>query len=126
MNNFVLAQGDSGGAAALVPMIILLLITIAFILGMWKLFEKAGKPGWAAIIPIYNIIVALEIAGKPVWWIILFCIPIVNLIVSILFWIALAEAFGKSALYGIALLFFWPILLPILGFSGAKYVGAKA
>ena len=51
------------------------------IAGIWKVFEKAGKPGWAALVPIYNIIVLLDIAGKPAWWLVLMLIPLVNVAV---------------------------------------------
>lgn len=122
---WMLAQDDGGGggALALIPMIISLLIALVVIAGIWKTFEKAGKPGWAAIIPIYNIIVLLEIAGKPIWWIILFFIPCVNIIASLLIFIALAKSFGKSEVFGIGLWLLGPIFFPILGFGDAKYVG---
>lgn len=121
---WMLAQDDGGGGAlALIPMVISLLIVLVVIAGIWKTFEKAGKPGWAAIIPIYNIIVLLEIAGKPIWWIILFLIPCVNIIVSLLVFIAVAKAFGKSEVFGIGLWLLGFIFFPILGFGDAKYVG---
>lgn len=50
--------------AMLIPLII---ISVIVIIGQWKVYEKAGKPGWAAIVPIYNTIVLLEIVGKPIW-----------------------------------------------------------
>ena len=122
---WMLAQDDGGGggALALIPMIISLLIALVVIAGIWKTFEKAGKPGWAAIIPIYNIIVLLEIAGKPIWWIILFFVPCVNIIVSLLIFIAVAKAFGKSEVFGIGLWLLGFIFFPILGFGDAKYIG---
>lgn len=121
---WLLAQDDGGSAvAALIPAVIGLLIGLVVLAGVWKTFEKAGKPGWAAIIPIYNIIVILEIAGKPLWWIILFLIPCVNIIVSLLVFIALAKSFGKSEVFGIGLWLFGFICFPILGFGDAKYIG---
>src|SRR4051794_4395636 len=81
------------------------LVFIISIVALWKLFTKAGKPGWAAIVPIYNLIVLLEIAGKPAWWIILMLIPLVNFIIAIILFIALAESFGKGAGFGIGLAF---------------------
>src|ERR1700748_439146 len=78
MENYDASSG-SGAAAMLAVfsflMIPFLIISVIMIIAHWKIFEKAGKPGWAAIIPIYNIIVLLEIIGKPVWWIIMFLIP---------------------------------------------------
>ena len=73
-------------------------IVAAAIAGLWKTFEKAGKPGWAAIVPIYNVIVMLEIVGKPLWWIVLFLIPLVNLVAAILVGIAMAGKLGRPAL----------------------------
>lgn len=90
---------------------------------MWKVFTKAGKPGWAAIIPIYNIIVILEIVGKPIWWIVLFLVPIVNLVISIIVYIELAKSFGKGTGFGLGLVFLGPIFFPILGFGDAVYHG---
>ncbi len=66
----------------------------------------------------------LEIAGKPIWWIILFFIPCVNIIAAILVFIALAKAFGKSEIFGLGLAFLGFIFFPILGFGDAKYIGA--
>ncbi|MGD0541375.1 MAG: DUF5684 domain-containing protein [Tepidisphaeraceae bacterium] len=108
---------------AFVIFIIELAIIVLAIAGMWKSFEKAGKPGWAAIIPIYNLVVILEIAGKPLWWIILCLIPIVNLVIIILIMIAFAEKFGKGAGFGVGLAFLGFIFFPMLGFGDAQYVG---
>jgi hypothetical protein len=124
----VLAQeGDAAGqAGGVVVLLIQLAILVLFIMGLWKIFEKAGKPGWAAIIPIYNLIVILEIVGKPIWWIILFLIPCVNIIIAILVYIDLAKCFGKGAGYGIGLALLPFIFFPLLGFSDAKYQGPVA
>lgn len=103
-----------------------LAILVAIIAGFWKVFTKAGKPGWAAIIPIYNVIVLLEIAGKPLWWIILFFIPLVNLVMAIIVSIALAEKFGKGAGFGVGLALLGFIFYPILGFGDAQYQGAQS
>jgi hypothetical protein len=105
--------------------IIYLAIIIAVIAGFWRVFTKAGKPGWAAIIPIYNIIVLLEIAGKPIWWIVLFLIPIVNLVIAIIVSISVAHSFGKSTGFGVGLGLLGFIFYPILGFGDAQYQGAK-
>jgi len=86
-------------------------------------FTKAGKPGWASIIPIYNAIVLLEIAGKPIWWIVLLFIPLVNFIVIIIVVIDLAKNFGKGTGFGLGLAFLPFIFYPILGFGDAKYRG---
>ena len=100
----LLVAQDDVGAGAIIPMFIGLTITIALIAGIWKTFEKAGKPGWAAIVPFYNLIVMLEIAGKPIWWIILFLIPFVNIIFSIILYIDLAKNFGKGLGFALGLI----------------------
>lgn len=129
MLNFsvLLAQGDEGGgiAALLVPLIALAIV-IVIIAGFWQTFVKAGKPGWASIIPIYNVIVMLEIAGKPIWWLLLLLIPIINLVISIIVAIDIAKAFGKGTGFGLGLAFFPFIFYPILGFGDARYIGPQA
>jgi hypothetical protein len=130
----VLAQADQtspqpsagGGIAGAISGLITLDIVVLVLAGMWKVFTKAGEPGWAVIVPIYNLIVLLKIAGKPVWWIILLIIPFVNFIILILVALGVAKAFGKGAGFGIGLAFLGPIFYPILGFGDAKYVGAGA
>jgi len=114
------AQAEGGGGGAILT-IIWLVFLIGIIAGFWKTFEKAGKPGWGAIVPIYNGILILEIADKPVWWIILFFIPLVNLVVVILVSIAVAEKFGKGVGFGLGIAFLAFIFYPILGFGNAQY-----
>src|SRR5262249_11891252 len=81
--------------------------------GMWRVFEKAGQPGWAAIIPIYNIIVLCQIADKPVWWFLVYCcVPCIG---PILLGIAVAEKFGQGAGFGIGLGLLGFIFYPLLG-----------
>jgi len=121
------AEGDGGGGGgigAIIIMLFQLAIVIVIIAGTWKVFTKAGQPGWAVFIPIYNTIVMLQIAGKPVWWIILLFIPFVNVIVGIIVMVALAEAFGKGVGFALGLIFLGFIFFPILGFGDSKYVGA--
>ncbi len=126
----VLAQEfDGGGAAAAgggLMMIVWLAVVVLVIVGMWKVFTKAGKPGWASLIPIYNGVVLLEIVGRPIWWIILLLIPCINIVVSIIVCIDLAKSFGKDALYGIGLAFLGIIFFPMLGFGDATYRGPAA
>jgi hypothetical protein len=93
------------------------------IASMWKIFTKAGQPGWASIVPIYNIIVMLKIAGKPAWWLILMLIPLVNFVVAILATIALAKAFGKGTGFALGMVFLGFIFMPMLAFGDAQYQG---
>ena len=117
--------GGSGGVSA-VLIVIYLAIIVLEIAGIWKAFTKAGQPGWAAIIPIYNVVVLLNIVGRPVWWIILFFVPLVNFIVMIMIAIDLANSFGKGIGFGLGLAFLSPIFIPMLGFGSAQYTGASA
>src|SRR5262249_46064058 len=107
-------------------MLIWLAVLVLVVVSMWKLFEKAGKPGWAGIVPIYNLIVLLEIVGRPLWWIVLMLVPCVSIVVGILLCIDLAKAFGKEAGYGIGLALLPFIFFPMLAFSDARYQGAPA
>jgi hypothetical protein len=91
------------------------------IVGMWKTFTKAGRPGWASIIPVYNYWVLFEIAGKPGWWAILTFIPIVNIVFLIIASVEIAKRFGKSGGFALLLIFFPYIGFPILGFGSAVY-----
>ena len=99
-----------------------LALAVVVIIGWWKMFEKAGEPGWAAIIPIYNVIVLLKIAGRPLWWLILYFIPIANIVAAIVVGIDIAKAFGQSAVFGFFLNFlFGGIGYLILGFGNYQY-----
>jgi hypothetical protein len=101
--------------------IIWCIVVIIQIAAMWKVFEKAGKPGWAAIVPIYNVIVILDIAGKPWWWILLCLIPFVNIVVLIIVYISLARNFGKGVGFALGLIFLSFIFFPILAWGDAQY-----
>lgn len=94
-----------------IPYLVSLIVPIFLIYCQWRVYAKAGQPGWAAIIPIYNIVVLLEMTGKPVWWIILFLIPIVNLIIMIIIVLELGNRFGKSGVWS----FFLLVLLSVIG-----------
>ncbi|PYP40384.1 MAG: signal peptidase I [Gemmatimonadetes bacterium] len=96
------------------------------IAAMWKVFEKAGQPGWAAIIPIYNVIVLIQIAGKPVWWILLYLIPVVSFIIAIIVLHNISVNFGKGVGFTLGLLFLSPIFFPILAWGDAEYRGPAA
>lgn len=97
------------------------------IIGMWKVFEKAGKPGWAAIIPFYNIIVLLEVVGKPWWWLLLIFIPCLNVIFILIGWVMinnlLSKSFGQGVGFTLGLMFLGFIFVPVLGFGNYTYLG---
>jgi hypothetical protein len=108
-------------------MLIGLALLVFMIVAMWKVFEKAGRPGWAAIIPIYNGVVLLKIVGMSPWFILLAFIPffgsLIFFIVSIFMNIRLARAFGKSNGFAVGLIFLSVVFIPILAFGKAKFNG---
>jgi hypothetical protein len=106
--------------------VIWLAILILTIAALWKVFTKAGEPGWAAIIPIYNVIVWLKIAGKPLSWILLFLIPIVNFIIGIIVDISFARNFGRGVGFALGLVFLPFIFIPILAWGDARYAPQPA
>ena len=126
-----LLQNDDGGlfGSLLAPVYCLCwgAFFILVVVGLWKVYSKADQPGWAAIIPIYNIYVLTKIIGRPWWWLLLLLIPIVNLIISIIMAVDLAQSFGKSAAYGVLLLWLFNVIgYLILGFGDAEYQGPIA
>ena len=113
-------MSDGAGAFWLVIVVVLLVL---YTVACWRVYEKARKPGWAAIIPIYNIYVLLKIIGRPTWWLLLYLVPFVNAIVHIIVSIDLATAFRKSAVFGVLWLWLFPVGYLVLGFGDAKYKG---
>ena len=128
MNSPEMQDATSGGLMAIMAMgagfmIFMLACLVLMIIAMWKIHTKAGQPGWACIVPIYNIIVLLRIVGKPWWWLFLLCIPLVNLIFLIIVYNKLSKSFGYGAGFTIGLIFLGIIFFPILAFGSSKYVG---
>lgn len=105
----------------LVFLLVYIGVIIALIASFWKLFVKAGQPGWASIIPIYNIYILLKIVCRPSWWLLLYIIPFVNIIVSIVVTLDLAKRFNKGTGFGIGLILLPVIFYPILAFDNATY-----
>lgn len=101
--------------------LISLLIIAFYIYCMWLIYVKAGKPGWACLIPIYNILVLLEIVGKPWWWLLLMLIPLVNIILLIIVLNLLSKAFGHGVGFTLGLIFLSFIFIPILAFEKNTY-----
>ncbi len=121
---FPLQQNGQGFPIVLILLDIVLIVLM--IASMWKVFTKAGKPGWAAIVPFYNIIVLLEIVGRPWWWLLLMFVPLLNFVIAIIVYIDLAKSFGKGAGFAIGLLLLPFIFFPILAFGDAEYLGPAA
>jgi hypothetical protein len=117
------AGGLLAGGIGCVFMIIYIAIIVIFIASLWKIFTKANQPGWAAIIPFYNIYVLTQIVGRPAWWIILFLIPCANIVVAIMLALDLAKSFGQSVGFAIGMILLPFIFYPVLGFGKAQYTG---
>lgn len=109
------------GGAMVVTYVISLAISILAIVAMWKIFTKADKPGWASIVPVYNIIVLFQICGMNPLLILLLFIPIANVVVYIMALIKLAGKFGKGGGFAAGLIFFNFIFMLILAFGDAEY-----
>lgn len=113
--------GIMGTFCLLICVALAVLIAAMLIIAMWKVYEKAGKPGWASIIPIYNTYVLTEIAGRPILWFILLIIPCTAPIAYVVISIDIAKSFGKDTLYAVGLILFPYIFWPLLGFGDAQY-----
>jgi hypothetical protein len=120
-----LALDTTSSSSALISDIVYLAIVVLYVAATWVIFSKAGKPGWAAIIPIYSTIVLLQVVGRPVWWIILFLIPIVNIVFAIITLNDLSKSFGHGVGYTLGLTFLGIIFFPVLAFGGSQYVGPR-
>jgi hypothetical protein len=114
-------QGGGGFGPELLLQLVIFLVVIA---GMWKTFEKAGEPGWASIVPVYNVYVILKISGNAWWWLLLLFIPVLNILVLAKVSIDLAKMFDQGVLFGLGLLFLSVIFYPILGFGDYQYQGS--
>ena len=123
-----LAQTDQSASSSGSPVGVIfgLLVAVLMIVALWKIFTKAGQPGWACLIPIYNIYILCKIVGRPGWWVILMLIPFVNFIIAIILSIDLAKSFGNGVGFGLGLAFLGIIFFPILGFGSSQYQGPAA
>jgi hypothetical protein len=128
MNQDPTLYGSSGGGAAAglfggVMGFVYLAVLVLVIVAMWKLFTKAGEPGWYSIIPIWSTLVLLKIVGRPMWWFLLFFIPVVNIVVMIIVLNDLSKSFGKGVGFTVGLVLLPYIFMLVLGFGGAPYLG---
>jgi hypothetical protein len=116
------------GVGPLHPLLALLyLAAIVFeVAAVWKVFTKAGRPGWGVIIPIYNVYLMIKVAGRPGWWLILYIVPIVNIVIHLIVAVDIARNFGRGAGFGVlGLWLFGFVGFPILGFGRARYQGPR-
>ena len=110
-----------GGAGQALGAILALAIMIFYVVAVWKIFEKAGQPGWGCIVPFYNAYLWCRIAGRPGWWFFLLLIPGVNIVIAIIVILDAARNFGKGTLFAVGLILLGFIFVPILGYGSAQY-----
>ncbi|MFM7617123.1 MAG: DUF5684 domain-containing protein [Actinomycetes bacterium] len=111
---------ESGGGSGL-SLIIMLAIAVIAIVAHWKIFTKAGQKGWTSIIPILNLVVLMKIVKRPLWWVVLMLIPIVNIVILVIVLLDLAKAFGHGVGFALGLIFLGFIFSLILGFGKSTY-----
>ena len=112
------------GAMFFLFILLYLAVILAALAGIWAVFSKAGEPGWACLVPFYNLYVMTKVAGKPAWWMLLVIVPCVNIVGLFLLNHAIAKAFGKDIGYAFGLFLLPMVFWPMLGFGDAKYQGA--
>ncbi len=129
MNPETTLYGDSGAGGAVAGLfgglmgLVWLVVAVLMIVALWKIFTKAGKPGWYSLIPIWNTLVLLRIVGRPMWWFLLYFIPIVNVIILFIVLNDLSKSFGKGIGFTIGLIIFPYVFMLVLGLGSAPYVG---
>ena len=118
---------DSAYAVAagvlIVYYLIMLALLILMLVAMWKVFVKAGRPGWGAIVPFYNTYCLFDMSFGNGWLFLLLLVPCVNVVMEIIMMVKLAQAFGKSGGFAVGLIFLPVIFVPMLGFGDAQYIG---
>jgi hypothetical protein len=123
----VLQSGGGSGLEGLLVLILYLVLLAVVVGGTWKTFAKAGEPGWAAIIPIYNQYVMLKIGDNEWWWLlVIFFVPIVNLYGLYKMYKGVATAFGQGIGFTLGLWFLPFVFFPLLGFGDYSYRGPPA
>ena len=121
-------MSDSAANAAaagflIVYYVVFLALLILILVAQWKIFVKAGKPGWGAIVPFYNLYCLFDMSFGNGWLFLLTLVPCVNVVMQIIMWVKLAKAFDKSGGFAVGLIFLPYVFLPILGFGDAEYIG---
>lgn len=112
---------DAFGVVTAPFFLFFIVVVVLYIAAYWRVYTKAGEPGWGSLIPIYNLYLLCKIAGRPGWWLFLYFIPLVNIAISLVVSMDLAKAFSKSSGFGVGLWLLSFIFYPILGFGSAQY-----
>ena len=128
-STYTTTSSDVGAVAVVIWLFVILIVmavSILMIIAMWRIFTKAGKPGWASLVPIYNMVVMMQIVGRPEWQVVLMFLPFAHIYISIVLPLDLAKSFGKTTGFGVLTIFFPAIMNPILAFGSSRYVGPAA
>ncbi len=123
---YTTSVASGAGELNIVGLLFNVAILVLIYASLWRIFSKAGKPGWAAIVPIYNFVVFLQIIKRPVWWLVLILIPFVNFVVAIIITHDLSKAYGKGVGTTLLLLLLPIVGYPLLGFGSAQYQQADS
>jgi hypothetical protein len=105
----------------IVGFILVIALCVLVVISGWRIYQKAGKPGWASLIPFYNMTTLLQMVNKPLWWVVLLLVPVLNIIIYLILAVRLAHVFGKGRWFGVGLLFLPFIFGPVLAFGKAEY-----
>ena len=114
-------SSESFGVVLPVFFLFLIAVVVLYIAAYWKVYAKAGEPGWGSLIPIYNVYLWLKMANRPGWWLLLYLVPLVNVVIAVIVHLDVAKAFGKSTGFAILLILFGFIMVPVLAFGPSVY-----
>jgi hypothetical protein len=117
-------QSDAAPDAALVIAgLLTVALSVALLAALWRIVAKAGRPGWISLIPLYNLVVLLQIIGRPWWYLVFLCFPPAAAVLAVVLLFGVTRSFGKGWPFAIGMVFLPFVFIPILAFGGAGYVG---
>jgi uncharacterized membrane protein YhaH (DUF805 family) len=119
------SSAGEGAAATTITLVVYLGFVVLTLAGYWRMLSKAGRPGWAIIVPFYGAVQLLQITGRSGWWVLAMMVPVLSLFPAIRLAFELARVFGRGIGFGFGLLFLPFIFAPVLGFGDAEYVGLR-
>lgn len=117
------AQSDPSSVWAGIFIALIVALAATLIVSLWHIFAKAGRPGWASLIPLYNVIVLLNLIGRPWWYVVFVFIPGANAVLAVILCFGAARSFGKGWPFALGMILLPFIFLPVLAFGSARYVG---
>jgi len=123
MDGLAQVTNETSGAGAAAILLYVVLAYAILVIPYWVIFTKAGREGWPALIPIYSTYILLKVIGRPGWWLLLFLIPLVNVVIYIIMMNDLSKSFGHGVGFTLGLLFLSIIFVYILAFGSSTYRG---